>query len=277
MPMQHSDSAPRTTSLPAAVEGASKSALRENHDVWPASASDRGTGLGERLRLGIEEDILAGRLVPGDRLEERALAARYNVSRTPVREALLQLSTLGLVSMRPRQPAYIASIELEALIDMIETMSFFEAQLARLAARRMTDAQCDELLRIQQDAQEVVRNGDAGRFNEANWKLHLAIFAGSRNRYLAAQARNLRLRLHPYRCYLVRMTRRIAAAHVEHDDIVQAIVAGDGERAFEAMRAHLAWDSERLADLTSTVSRRRHPSTSRTRPSTAHENTNPAP
>ena len=117
----------------------------------------------------------------------------------------------------------------------------------------------------------------ATRSLTVSFALHLAIFAGSRNRYLAAQARNLRLRLHPYRCYLVRMTRRIAAAHVEHDDIVQAIVAGDGERAFEAMRAHLAWDSERLADLTSTVSRRRHPSTSRTRPSTAHENTNPAP
>jgi DNA-binding GntR family transcriptional regulator len=217
---------------------------------------ERNVGLGERLRLGIEEDILAGRLAPGDRLEERALAARYNVSRTPVREALLQLSTLGLVSMRPRQPAYIAAIELDTLIEMIETMSFFEAQLARLAARRMTDSECRELLRIQQQADEIVKTGDAGRFNEANWKLHLAIFEGSRNRFLAAHARNLRLRLHPYRCYLVAMTRRIAAAHGEHDDIVQAIVAGDGERAFEAMRQHLAWDTDQLSDLTARMSQR---------------------
>lgn len=205
--------------------------------------------LSERLRRGIEEDILAGRLLPGDPIDERSLAARFAVSRTPVREALLQLSMLGLVSMRPRQRMRVASIGLPKLLQMMEMLSGLEAQIARLAARRMSEAQRQELLRLQQDAAEVVARNDAAAFNEMNWCLHLAIFAGSQNGFMADQARTLRLRLHPYRCYLVRLAGRMRGAHEEHEAIVAAIVAGEADAAFERMAAHLTLDADRMSDL----------------------------
>jgi len=207
--------------------------------------------LGERLRRGIEDDILAGHLTPGDLIDERALAERHGISRTPIREALLQLATLGLVSMRPRMPTRVATISAPALMHMTEVMCCLEAEAARLAARRMKPQQRKELQALQARAVTAVEARDTATFNEINWDLHLAIFTGSQNGYLAAQARQLRLRLHPYRCFLVRIGDRVARAHEQHQTLVQAIVDGDGDRAFEAMRCHLRLDSEQFTDLIS--------------------------
>jgi len=205
--------------------------------------------LGDRLRNGIEEDILAGRLVPGDRLDERALAERYNVSRTPVREALRQLSTIGLVSVQLRQGARVAAIEMPRLLQMIEMMAVVEAEASRLAARRMSRGDRQRLLEIHAQAASAVQANDVTRFNAINWQLHLAIFAGSKNDFLANEARNLRLRVHLYRCYLMRVSDGQTIAHAQHEAMVQAIVNGNPEVAFLETRNHLALDSERMADL----------------------------
>lgn len=205
--------------------------------------------LSERLRQGIEEDVLAGRLTPGDRIDERSLALRYKVSRTPVREALLQLSMQGLITMRPRQRTRVATIGLSRLVQMMEVMSSLEAQAARLAARRMSEAQRAALLRTVADAGPIAAQGDSAAFNAMNWTLHLAVLAGSQNAFLMEQARALRLRLHPYRCYLVRMADRIAIAHAEHGVIAAAIAEGRADAAYDAMARHLNLDADRLADL----------------------------
>lgn len=221
-----------------------------------ADADERPSGsLGDRLRRGIEDDILAGRLLPGDRLDERALAERFQVSRTPVREALRQLSTIGLVSLQLRQGARVASLALTELLEMMETMTVLEAEAARLAARRMTPAERGVLLAIHEQAAEAVAGHDTSRFNELNWQLHHAIFEGARNRFLATQARNLRLRVHFYRCYLIRVNDGKDLAHQQHDALVGAIVRGDADAAFALMREHLVLTSERMSDLVALLPR----------------------
>lgn len=211
------------------------------------------TTLAEQLRTDFEEEILAGRLSPGDRIDDRILAERYGVSRTPIREAILKLSSLGLVEVRPRQRSEIASISLARFTQMNEVMSFTEAQAARLAARRMTDAQRAELLSIQSEAAAIVESGDSAAFNQINWRLHLAIFAGTQNAFLEEQARNLRLRMHLYRCYLVRRTGRMPLAHQEHEKLVRVVTEGDADAAFEVMQQHLSIDADRLADFVATL------------------------
>ena len=166
-----------------------------------------------------------------------------------MREALLQLASQGLITMRPRQRTRVATIGLSRLVQMMEVMSSLEAQAARLAARRMSEEKRAELLRIVAEADAVAAAGDGAAFNAMNWMLHLAILAGSQNAFLMEQARTLRLRLHPYRCYLVRMADRIATAHVEHGVIVHAIAEGRANAAYDAMAQHLNLDADRLADL----------------------------
>ena len=102
--------------------------------------------LADQLRESIEEAIATGDLPPGARLDEAELIARFDVSRTPVREALLQLAAAGMVEMRPRHGAVVAKISLPRLIEMFEVMAELEAMSSRLAARRM-DAQELEALR----------------------------------------------------------------------------------------------------------------------------------
>ncbi len=95
--------------------------------------------LSEQLCEKIEEQIVTGALRPGARLDEQELAAEFGVSRTPIREALIQLASAGLVDTRPRRGAVVAEIEPHRLCEMFDVMAELEAMCARLAARRITE------------------------------------------------------------------------------------------------------------------------------------------
>jgi DNA-binding GntR family transcriptional regulator len=90
------------------------------------------------LRDAIEDLIATGDLHPGDHLDETELATRFGVSRTPIREALIQLASMGLVMIRPRRGAVVAEVAPEQLVEMFEVMAELEAMCGRLAARRMS-------------------------------------------------------------------------------------------------------------------------------------------
>ncbi|MGB7946476.1 MAG: GntR family transcriptional regulator, partial [Candidatus Binatia bacterium] len=77
--------------------------------------------IADRLRKALEDEIVTGRLAPGARLDEVSLATRFAVSRTPIREALNQLSTSGLIQMRPRRGAIVNPVTTEDLVEMFET------------------------------------------------------------------------------------------------------------------------------------------------------------
>ena len=69
----------------------------------------------DSLRDQLEQDIVTGTLRPGERLDEQGLAARFGVSRTPVREAIGRLASLGLILVKPRSGSYVAEVRLEQL------------------------------------------------------------------------------------------------------------------------------------------------------------------
>jgi DNA-binding GntR family transcriptional regulator len=98
------------------------------------------------LREAIEEMIATGALTPGQHLDETELAKQFGVSRTPIRETLIQLASMGMVVIRPRRGAMVADLGPQQLVEMFEVMSELEAICARLAARRMTPAEQEALL-----------------------------------------------------------------------------------------------------------------------------------
>ena len=97
------------------------------------------------LRDVLEDDIVDGRLNPGDRLDEVNLAERFKVSRTPIREALQHLAAAGLVDVIPKRGAFVAQVSLPQLIEMFEVMAELEGMSSRLAARRITEPETAEL------------------------------------------------------------------------------------------------------------------------------------
>ena len=86
--------------------------------------------LADDLYRRLEEEIFAGELAPGCRLDETKLAGRFGVSRTPVREALLQLASSGLIELRPRQGAVVAKITVQELLQMFEVMAELDIDLS---------------------------------------------------------------------------------------------------------------------------------------------------
>ena len=205
----------------------------------------------EGVRQRLEREIFSGALRPGERLDESGLARRFDVSRTPVREALLQLSSAGLIEMRPRQGAVVAAITVQQLLQMFEVMAEMEALCARYAARRMGPAERQGLERAHKACVDLARRRDPERYYEANRIFHEVIYAGTRNAYLEETTRALRNRLSSYRRFQLHQAGRVANSLAEHDVVVTAILAGDAERAAEAMRAHVAVQGEVFTDLVS--------------------------
>jgi DNA-binding transcriptional regulator YhcF (GntR family) len=132
---------------------------------------------GHRLRDLIEDEILTGHLGPGERLEEEALAARFTVSRTPVREALHHLATAGLVELRPRRGAVVAVPGPERLVEMFEVMAELEGLCGRLAARRLTPEARAALLAAHEACAQA--RGDADAYYYRNERFHHVIYAAS--------------------------------------------------------------------------------------------------
>lgn len=202
-----------------------------------------------RLRDTLEEDILTGAFGPGHRLEEQALALRYGVSRTPIREALIQLASVGLVEQKPRRGAVVAQIGPRRLLEMFEVMAEFEALAARHAARRTSEGDREKIEAAHQEASAAASAGDVDAYYYANERFHASIREAAGNTFLLEQAEALQKRLKPYRRLQLRTRDRLRASLEEHELILAALRAGDGDGAAAAMRKHVAVQGERFADL----------------------------
>lgn len=207
---------------------------------------------GERARelvRALEQEIATGVLKPGERLDEVSLAGRFGVSRTPVREALAQLASNGLVEVRPRRGATVAAPSLQQLLEMFEVMAELEGLCGRLAARRMTAAERDAMERAHDRCTEAAARDDVDGYYAANVDFHEAIYAGCQNRFLAEQTRTLRNRLAPYRRLQLRRVNRISESLAEHGEVLQAILTGDARRADHLLQSHVTVQGGSFTDF----------------------------
>ncbi|MFJ7566271.1 GntR family transcriptional regulator [Herminiimonas sp. NPDC097707] len=203
----------------------------------------------EVLREAIEEMIAVGKLPPGHHLDETELAKEFGVSRTPIREALIQLASTGIIVIRPRRGAIVAEIGPQQLIEMFEVMAELEAMCARLAARRMSPAGHATLKATHLACKEARDNVDSDAYFYKNEEFHQQIYTGSQNTFLEEQARVLQRRLRPYRRLQLRVRNRVKASFDEHGAVVDAIIEGKGELAAELLRQHIMIQGQRFTDL----------------------------
>jgi len=188
----------------------------------------------------ITNDISHGLLSPGSRLEEEELARRYRVSRTPVREALRQLSALGIVDIRQRQGVVVAERSVEHFNNLLEVVADLEASSARYAALRMTDAERQRLKDVHERMWEVAEQSARSRFDKENIELHQLIHEGAHNEILLNGIVQMRMRTLPYtRMEFISERRRLEISYMEHNSIVYAIMRREPEAAYHAMRMHV--------------------------------------
>jgi DNA-binding GntR family transcriptional regulator len=188
----------------------------------------------------IVNDISHGQLPPGMRLEEEDLADRYRVSRTPVREALRQLSALGIVDTKQRQGMVVAARSVEHFNNLLEVVADLEASSARYAAQRMTPAERETLVTLHAHMQIICEQAAASRFDKANMIFHQSIHAGAHNDILFNGIVQMRMRTLPYtRVEFISERRRMEISYMEHNAIVHAILRRQPEMAYQAMRLHV--------------------------------------
>jgi DNA-binding GntR family transcriptional regulator len=203
----------------------------------------------DRVRRQIADQIISGLLRPGEELDEKKLAETFDVSRTPVREALRQLAAANLVEWRPHQSAVVAKITPSKMVEMFEVMAELEGFCGRLAARRMTPLEHKTLMAIHKKFRPFVDARDREGYHDLNKSFHEAIYAGSHNGYLREQAIALYGRLAPYRAYQLKRPDALRVASQEHKAIVDAIVTGNGEEAQRLLVDHVSLSNELFADL----------------------------
>ncbi|NAZ35776.1 GntR family transcriptional regulator [Rubellimicrobium sp. CFH 75288] len=185
----------------------------------------------------ILEAIDAGLYRPGDRLVESELAERFGVSRTPIREALQRMETQSLL-VRDGRSLIVASLDHNDLAELYVVRSELEGLAARLAARHATP----EEVRVLRDMLEADRAlvGDPQALSRANRRFHRQIHLASHNRFLVQQLDLV------HRSMVLLASTSLAAEGrgrgtiEEHDAIVRAIEAGDGEAADRALREHIS-------------------------------------
>lgn len=210
----------------------------------------------ELVRLGVTVDqlvraiadrIVTGELRPGEKLDEVALASRFEVSRTPIREALGQLGAMGLVDRRPNRGAIVAVVTQDHLASMFESMAELEGICARFAAERMTAEERRGLERAHQQSQKLVQVGAQEDYAAYNIEFHTLLYLGAHSKHIHELAVLTRGRLAPFRRAQFRLAGRIRQSWDEHDSIVNAILRGDTAAAEVAAKSHVSIVSEASA------------------------------
>ncbi len=195
------------------------------------------------IERSLAEAVMSGRLRPGQRLDEQALAAEFTTSRTPVRDALRQLAASGLVEIRPRRGAVVACPDGARVRDGFALLTELEALCARWSALRMTPRERARFDRLHRDMAALVRAGDQLAYRDANAAWHDQVYAGAHNDWLRDVARDTTRRLSPYRRAQFATVQRLARSHAEHAAVVDCVMAADAEGAALNMARHIRFSS----------------------------------
>ncbi len=202
-----------------------------------------------RLLKQLKDEIDAGTLCAGARIDEQMLATRFAVSRTPAREALLQLAASGAVRMVPRRGAVVVGVSPSLAIGMVEVLTALEAEAAGLAARRMRAGQRQRLAKLHAEASATVKTLDSDRYIAGNTEFHILIHQGAGNAFLAEQIAGVRRGMRFYHRSSLAQPARLRASWQEHAEVVAAIAAGDEAQAQAAMRQHILFGGKVFSDM----------------------------
>ncbi|MBV9206767.1 MAG: GntR family transcriptional regulator [Actinobacteria bacterium] len=180
--------------------------------------------------------IVGGDLPPGQHMVETDLARQLGVSRQPIREALHRMEAEGWVDLRPSQGAFVHVPTDQEVDDLLDVRALLEAETARLAARAASPARLGRLREICRDGQAAAEAGDLSAAVAANNVFHAEIASVGGNATLAELAGIVGRRVQWY--YRMVAPERGHGSWAEHAEMIEAIEAGDAERAQELARNH---------------------------------------
>jgi DNA-binding GntR family transcriptional regulator len=190
--------------------------------------------LADKAYQEIRRLIVSLELAPGAVIDERELIERLEIGRTPVREALRRLAHERLVEVYPRRGMFVTGVDVRELARLSEVRELLEPEAARLAAERATDVD-----RVELGALLVELDAGRSELIDLDERIHRAVYRAAHNDLLEATLEQyyvLALRI-----WSIALDRahELEEAVAEHRALLEAIQAGDGDRAADTMRAHV--------------------------------------
>ena len=204
-----------------------------------------GAGNGSNIQRQVI-DAMRRRIISGDiatdvNLSELALAEEFGVSRTPIREALKQLQTEGLVEIRPRVGTFVTTQSRREITELFEMKELLEGAAARLLAQRGRVPELDQLQENLRQADAAVARDDRARYAQLVEEFHNLLVIGADNTKLQAHYRLLMNQLAWSRLINTSLSQagRLLQSDREHHRVLELIAAKDGDSAERVMREHV--------------------------------------
>lgn len=207
--------------------------------VTPQDADPQaGERVGEMLYRTLRERIISGQLRPGTRLSVPALAEEFQISRSPVRDAVIRLVQDDLARETMNRGAMVARIEGEELVSLYEAREALEWAVARLAAEKYSPGLRRRLLALLTEHRQVAEAGDMARHIELDAAFHREIRQAAHSPVLARMLDGVQSRV-MIAMRTTSLTGGMVQAVADHQTIFEALGSGDPEAAGEAARAHI--------------------------------------
>lgn len=208
------------------------------------------TALGKRVRDDVLARILAGELKPGQRINEPDVASRLGVSRVPVREALRELESSGLVASRKHAGVFVRELSTREVADLYDLRAALDAHAGQRAARLPVPARaglCATLEQYTAAMRDAALTQDLHAYYAANLNFHWALVAAAGNQALAKHYREVVQQLHLSRLKNLSSAASMQASMAEHAQIVDALANADTSRCARLMADHVNSSHSRLA------------------------------
>jgi DNA-binding GntR family transcriptional regulator len=217
--------------------------------VEPARSGVSGHALVDHLAARVRERIMSGEIPIGAQLRQAELAADFGVSRTPVREALRQLQSGGLIEVLPNRGAVVRVPAPWEVREAYEVRAELEALAARRAVSRVTGSELGELRRVNQEMYDHSLAPEEGGRPAANDVFHELIARVAANDRLAKAVQDINETFprNVSRQLIVTDARHREENFHEHERVIEALAEGDAERAAAEMRDHVIKAGEHLA------------------------------
>lgn len=187
----------------------------------------------------LRDAILKGELDPGEHLMEVQLANRLGVSRTPIREAIRQLETEGLVVMTPRKGAVVAEITQKDLTDVLEVRKTLEELAVELACNKITKDEIQQLMDCDDRFCDALKNNELTVIADIDEQFHDIIYDATGNKRLIQLLNNLRQQMYRYRLEYIKDDNKWDVLKEEHKKLVRAIEEKDIDTAKAVMGSHI--------------------------------------
>ena len=227
---------------------------KENMSQETATKSDKTNtinrlNLSEQIANSLRDMIVQNQLPPGERIRERDICQKLEVSRTPLREALHKLASEGLIDLVPNCGAVVTAPNAEEIADMLQVLGVLEAFAGERACELISEEEINEIKALQYEMLAAFSRGDRLMYFKLNQRIHLSIVKAARSETLLSLHTRLNARLYRIRYQSNLRNELWGSAVKEHDAIMTALENRDAPELSMLLRQHLKSTWEKVSEL----------------------------